>query len=326
MVVADRLAKLGVHRAAQDQGRAQDVRRRHCLAEKQGREDDGREGLEVAEDGDAGDGQAAHRREVEVAAKAGVEKADAQDGGHVEVGELGGGGQGQGAQAGVGQHVDGHDREAAAELDGRGLEAADVGDLLGEDDHQGIHDGAHAAERQAGRRDARAQALAHDQEGAQEHGREADELDRGEAGLEEDGRDGHHDDGAAVEEKRGHADADVVVGLEEEQPGGAQGRSGKGQVESLLGMSLGGEAVTVLAGEQDEAREKRRAEGDAGEYDEGAGQVDEVGDDAVGTKEHEGEQVLLGVFGHVARPSFYVVCIDDFDRGPARIKANVSHV
>ena len=219
------------------------------------------------------------------------------------------GGKGQRAQTGVGQHIDGDDGQAAAQLHGRGLKASDIGDLLREDDHQGIHDGAHAAQHQAHRRDARAQALAHDQKGAQQNSGKAHELNGGKAGLEKDRRDGHDNHGPAIEEKRGHAHANVAVRLKEEKPRGAQGGSRKGQVKGLPGVGLGGQVLAVLGREEDQAGEKDRAQEDTGKHDEGTGQVDEVGDDSVGTKKHKGQQVLLGVFGHVAQPSFVVFSV-----------------
>ena len=233
---AELLAKLGVDGAAEDEGRAQHVGGRHGLAQQQGGEYHGRERLQVAADGHARHGQLSHGREVHVAAKAGVDQADAEGGGHVEVGEHRGARQLDGAGGCREAQVDGNGGKASAKLDGGALHTADLGDLLAEDDHDSVHDRAHGAQEEAPGAHALAQALAHHEEGANGHGRKAQDLLRGEARREEHGGERHHDDGAAVEEQRRHTHANVAVGLKEEEPCHAESCAGDGQAEGLLGV------------------------------------------------------------------------------------------
>ena len=190
--------------------------------------------------------------------------------------------------------VDGNGGKASAELDGGALHAADLGDLLAEDDHDGVHDGAHGAQEEAPGAHALAQALAHHEEGTYGHGRKAQDLLCGEARLEEHGGERHHNDGAAVEEQRRHAHAHVAVGLKEEEPRHAESCAGDGQVEGLPGV-LGRLQVGVGgARERDQGHQQGGAQAHAGKHDEEARQVDHGGNDAVGPKEDEGGQVLLG--------------------------------
>ena len=174
-------------------------------------------------------------------------------------------------------------------MDGGGLDAVDFVDLLAEDDHDGVADGAHATEEKPERGDALAEALAHDEEGAEDDGRKARHLNRGQARLEDHRAERHHDHGAAVVEQRGHAYADVAVRLEEKEPCRAERRAGYVEAGRLAGV-LG--RLKVLArgtGKKNGCRERRRAERDAGEHDEDARQIDEARDDAVRAKEEERE-------------------------------------
>ena len=203
--------------------------------------------------------------------------------------ELGGAGKRERPREGARRHVDDDGGKAAEELDGGGLDAVDLVDLLAKDDHDGVADGAHATEEKPERGDALAEALTHDEEGAEDDGREAGHFDGSQARLEDHRAERHHDHGAAVVEQRGHADADVAVRLEEKEPCRAERRAGDVEAGRLTGVLGRLQVFTRGPGKKDSRRERRRAERDAGEHDEDARQIDEARDDAVRAKEEERE-------------------------------------
>ena len=108
--------------------------------------------------------------------------------------------------------------------------------------------------------DALAEALAHDEEGAEDDGRKARHLNRGQARLEDHRAERHHDHGAAVVEQRGHAYADVAVRLEEKEPCRAERRAGYVEAGSLARVFGRLQVLARGTGKKNGCRERRRAE------------------------------------------------------------------
>ena len=93
----------------------------------------------------------------------------------------------------------------------------------------------------------------------------------------------HDNDGAAVVQQRGNADADRLVGSEQKNPAGAQRGSREKECCGFAGAIWRLQLMALGDGEDGDKREcaQKRAQ----QHDIGARQRDGSGDDAVGTKQ-----------------------------------------
>ena len=94
---------------------------------------------------------------------------------------------------------------------------------------------------------------------------------------------GHNDDGAAVVQQRGYADADRLVGAEQKNPAGAQRGA---RDDERCGLAGARRSLQVMAlGYEEDGGKGESAQKRAQQYDIGARQRDGSGDDAVGAKQ-----------------------------------------
>ena len=154
---------------------------------------------------------------------------------------------------------------------------------LAGDDHQRVAEGRGDAADDARDGHVATQALCCDEESAASNGDKAGDFTAGQLFTKNERGERHNDDGAAVIQQRGDADANGLVGAEQEYPAGAQrgaredkGRSFAGTRRCLQVMALGYEEDDGKG----ESAQKR-----AQQYDIGARQRDGSGDDAVGAKQ-----------------------------------------
>ena len=257
-----------------------------------------------------------HRSEVEEAAKAGIDEAKHE--GRSDIG----GSEGRKRLA-CQKRIDEDTGKAADELHGRVLEAADVGDLLREDDHEGIHGRGHEAADKAEQRERALKSLADDEEASADDSGKAGKLAGAEMHMEEDWREGHDNDRAAIVEKGRDADADQTVGLEEEDPAAAKCCSRKGKEERLLRVC--GTLERLMAAEKAGCEydgEEEAAEERAHEHDLGGRKEHLCRYNAIGAKEKQRCEIAEQGFPHGC--TFPDDCrATHFPRALLTIKANM---
>ena len=154
---------------------------------------------------------------------------------------------------------------------------------LAGDDHQCIAEGRGDAAHDARDGHIAAEALGRDEEGAAGDSYEAGDFATGQFFAKDERGERHNDDGAAVVQQRGYADADRLVGAEQKNPAGAQRGSREEKGCGFAGARWRLQLMALSDGEDGDKREgaQKRAQ----EHDIGARQRDGSGDDAVGAKQ-----------------------------------------
>ena len=122
-----------------------------------------------------------------------------------------------------------------------------------------------------------------DEESAASNGDKAGDFTAGQLFTKNERGERHNDDGAAVIQQRGDADANGLVGAEQEYPAGAQRGAREDKGRSFAGARRCLQLMALRSDEDDNEREstKKRAQ----EHDVGAWQCDGCGDDAVRSKQ-----------------------------------------
>lgn len=268
-------------RTADDERGAHQADRRYGFAQKDGREHDGRKRLEVADDRDGLHRQFGDGAKVEQATDAGVDDAEHSDGAPIDAcGDAGG--EKRGSALGD-ERKDQRGHKGGAHLERGVFEAFDVWRTLASDDHQRIAEGRGNATGDTSNGHIAAETLRRDEKSTASNGDKAGDFAAGQFFAKDEWGQRHDDDGAAVVQQGGYADADRLVGAEQKNPAGTQRGSREDQGCGFAGARWRLQLMALGDGEDGDKREcaQKRAQ----QHDIGARQRDGSGDDAVGAKQ-----------------------------------------
>lgn len=170
-------------------------------------------------------------------------------------------------------------QKGGAHLERGALETFDMWRSLAGNDHQRVAEGRGDAAHDACDGHIAAETLGCDEEGAAGDGYEAGNFTAGQLLAKNERGEGHNDDGTAVIQQRGYADADRLVGAEQRNPAGAQRGSREEKGCGFAGARWHLQFMALSDGEDGDKREcaQKRAQ----EHDIRARQRDGSGDDAV---------------------------------------------
>ena len=126
---------------------------------------------------------------------------------------------------------------------------------LAGNDHQRVAEGRGDAAHDTCDGHIAAEALGRDEEGAAGDGYEAGDFTTGQLFAEDERGERHDNDGAAVVQQRGYADADRLVGAEQKNPAGAQRGSRKEEGCGFAGARWRLQLMALGDGENGDKRE-----------------------------------------------------------------------
>ena len=269
------------NRAADDKCGAHQADWRYNFTQKDGGEHDGRERLEVADNRDGLHGQLGDGAKVEQATDAGVDDAEHSDGAPIDAcGDAGG--EKRGSALGD-ERKDQRGHKGGAQLERGVLETLDVWRTLASDDHQRIAKCRGDAADDARNGHVAAETLRCNEKSAAGDGDKAGDFAAGQFFAKDKRREGHDDDGAAVVQQRGYADADRLVGAEQENPAGAQRGAREKECCGFAGTRW--RLQLMALGDNEDGDKREGSQKGAQQHDIGARQRDSSGDDAVGAKQ-----------------------------------------
>ena len=162
------------------------------------------------------------------------------------------------------QHIGQHDQGGGAELAEGGLQRIQPAQTLVEEDEGTVEQGGRQPEGDAARVLPAAGEHAGDAHGPQHGQQGADDLAAGQAFAEHQGREQDDEDRRHVIAERGHGDARMAEGLEEENPVEAQGRAGEQEAEGILadGLTVQGRFFQAQHQQQEEGADDGPGTGD----------------------------------------------------------------
>ena len=269
-------------RGAQDEDGATQFRRAEGLVQEEGGQQDGGDGIHIAEHGRGLGRETAHSREEQD-----IDQARVDDAHHQQQEERGRRGS-KTVQMAAQQHIGQHDQGGGAELAEGGLQRIQPAQTLVEEDEGTVEQGGRQPEGDAARVLPAAGEHAGDAHGPQHGQQGADDLAAGQAFAEHQGREQDDEDRRHVIAERGHGDARMAEGLEEEDPVEAQGRAGEQEAEGILadGLTVQGRFFQAQHQQQEEG-----ADDGPGTGDDRRGQRDVVDEEAdAAHDEHGGGQ------------------------------------
>lgn len=200
--------------------------------QEEGGQQDGGDGVHIAEHGRGLGRETTHSRE-----KQDVDQARVDDAHHQQQEERGRRGS-KTVQMAAQQHIGQHDQGGGAELAEGGLQRIQPAQTLVEEDEGTVEQGGRQPEGDAARVLPAAGEHAGDAHGPQHGQQGADDLAAGQAFAEHQGREQDDEDRRHVIAEGGHGDAGMAEGLEKKDPVEAQGRAGEQKTESILADGL----------------------------------------------------------------------------------------
>ena len=153
------------------------------------------------------------------------------------------------------------------------------------DDHQRVAEGRGNATDDARNGHVAAEILRCNEKSAAGDGDKAGDFAPGQFFAKDKRREGHDDDGAAVVQQRGYADADRLIGAEQKNPAGAQRSSREDQGHSFA--RAGWRLQFMALGDGEDGDKREGSQKGAQQHDIGARQRDGRGNDAVGAKQQQ---------------------------------------